>query len=113
MGVGIEFVKMTINHTHVHDLRQLIFKENVSAGRTVCLRTLVQHRTAVVSLHGCGDLQPILLQEFARSPNTNEWPVLVSIGCCYHKMTLNAHGWQADVCTRTCTRVHRYHVAHV
>uniref|UniRef100_A0A914D4Y8 Methyltransferase domain-containing protein n=1 Tax=Acrobeloides nanus TaxID=290746 RepID=A0A914D4Y8_9BILA len=45
-------------------------------------------RTAVISLHGCGNLQPRILRLFVQLlPETS--PVLLTLGCCYHKMTIN------------------------
>uniref|UniRef100_A0A915PJP9 Methyltransferase domain-containing protein n=1 Tax=Setaria digitata TaxID=48799 RepID=A0A915PJP9_9BILA len=42
-------------------------------------------RTAVVSLHGCGDLQPALLRYFCKL-DRNRVPLIFTIPCCYHKM---------------------------
>lgn len=38
-------------------------------------------RTALISLHGCGDLQETLINIFLKS----NIPLLLTIGCCYHK----------------------------
>ncbi|OZC10807.1 hypothetical protein X798_02230 [Onchocerca flexuosa] len=43
-------------------------------------------RTAVVSLHGCGDLQPTLLRHFCKL-DRNRVPLIFTIPCCYHKMS--------------------------
>ncbi|KAI6235732.1 Aa-trans domain-containing protein [Aphelenchoides besseyi] len=43
-------------------------------------------RTAVVSLHGCGDVQETLIRGFCRI-NSDEVPILITVGCCYHKIT--------------------------
>uniref|UniRef100_A0A914ZL82 Methyltransferase domain-containing protein n=2 Tax=Parascaris univalens TaxID=6257 RepID=A0A914ZL82_PARUN len=43
-------------------------------------------RSAIVSLHGCGDLQPDLLQWFTKLPK-HRVPLLFTVGCCYHKMS--------------------------
>ncbi|VDK45878.1 unnamed protein product [Anisakis simplex] len=43
-------------------------------------------RSAIVSLHGCGDLQTILQRCFVKLPY-DRCPLLFTVGCCYHKMT--------------------------
>ncbi|VBB28626.1 unnamed protein product [Acanthocheilonema viteae] len=43
-------------------------------------------RTAIVSLHGCGDLQPTLLRHFSKLDH-NRVPLIFTIPCCYHKMS--------------------------
>ncbi|VDK82916.1 unnamed protein product [Litomosoides sigmodontis] len=43
-------------------------------------------RTAVVSIHGCGDLQPTLLRHFSKL-DRNRVPLIFTIPCCYHKMS--------------------------
>ncbi|KAI6176670.1 Amino acid transporter, transmembrane family-containing protein [Aphelenchoides bicaudatus] len=43
-------------------------------------------RSAIVSLHGCGDVQKVLIREFVNL-NAEKVPLLLTIGCCYHKMT--------------------------
>ncbi|TKR89655.1 hypothetical protein L596_013724 [Steinernema carpocapsae] len=45
-----------------------------------------EHKTAIVSLHGCGDLQPFLIELFTRLPR-ERFPLLATIACCYHKMS--------------------------
>ncbi|VDN04530.1 unnamed protein product [Thelazia callipaeda] len=42
--------------------------------------------TAIVSLHGCGDLQPMLLRLFCKL-DRKRVPLLFTIPCCYHKMS--------------------------
>ncbi|CAD5213623.1 unnamed protein product [Bursaphelenchus okinawaensis] len=41
-------------------------------------------RTALISLHGCGDLQETLIKAFLKC-NISKVPLLLTIGCCYHK----------------------------
>uniref|UniRef100_A0A914YCB3 Methyltransferase domain-containing protein n=1 Tax=Panagrolaimus superbus TaxID=310955 RepID=A0A914YCB3_9BILA len=43
---------------------------------------------AIISLHGCGNLQKVLLQIKA-SINSSKLPLLFTLGCCYHKRTYN------------------------
>uniref|UniRef100_A0A7E4W0V9 Methyltranfer_dom domain-containing protein n=1 Tax=Panagrellus redivivus TaxID=6233 RepID=A0A7E4W0V9_PANRE len=40
--------------------------------------------TAIISLHGCGDLQSTILTLFT-SVDRVDFPVLVTVGCCYNK----------------------------
>uniref|UniRef100_A0AC35U8B3 Methyltranfer_dom domain-containing protein n=1 Tax=Rhabditophanes sp. KR3021 TaxID=114890 RepID=A0AC35U8B3_9BILA len=41
--------------------------------------------TAIISLHGCGDLQQTLFDIYLSLPKEKN-PLIVSVGCCYHKM---------------------------
>lgn len=43
-------------------------------------------KTAIVSLHGCGDLQPLLLRIYAKLPRERV-PLIFTVPCCYHKMS--------------------------
>ena len=43
-------------------------------------------RSAIVSLHGCGDLQTILLKLFTRLKKERV-PLIFVVSCCYHKMS--------------------------
>ncbi|KAL3081543.1 hypothetical protein niasHT_037265 [Heterodera trifolii] len=52
--------------------------------------TLPGCRTAIVSLHGCGELQRQILLEFVAmcKQQTAKHPkLLVTVGCCYHKLS--------------------------
>ncbi|KAI1732680.1 methyltransferase domain-containing protein [Ditylenchus destructor] len=50
-------------------------------------------RTAIISLHGCGDLQPTLLSEFVKlhEKEPDNVPLLIMVGCCYHKLSKIDH----------------------
>ena len=48
------------------------------------LAALKGKRSAIVSLHGCGDVQQALLRGFRHS-NASQVCLLVTLGCCYHK----------------------------
>ncbi|KAI1726193.1 methyltransferase domain-containing protein [Ditylenchus destructor] len=50
-------------------------------------------RTAIISLHGCGDLQPTLLSEFVKlhKKEPDNVPLLIMVGCCYHKLSKIDH----------------------
>ncbi len=43
----------------------------------------------LVTLHGCGDLQPMSYELFATSDFIK---VLLGVGCCYHKMAYSEEG---------------------
>ncbi|KAH7693114.1 protein RRNAD1-like protein, partial [Aphelenchoides avenae] len=68
---GVKIVQMELSDgTPIDELRAVLSSE--------------KHRTAIVSLHGCGDLQCIILRAFA-SLSSNANPLLLTVGCCYHK----------------------------
>uniref|UniRef100_A0A0N5B6K7 Methyltranfer_dom domain-containing protein n=1 Tax=Strongyloides papillosus TaxID=174720 RepID=A0A0N5B6K7_STREA len=43
------------------------------------------HSTAIICLHGCGDLQKTIIDLYL-SLNEDFNPLLITVGCCYHKM---------------------------
>ncbi|KAE9549793.1 hypothetical protein FO519_007001 [Halicephalobus sp. NKZ332] len=48
---------------------------------------------AIVSLHGCGDLQRTIIKFFASSAN-DRIPLLITVPCCYHKRTvISTNSW--------------------
>lgn len=59
---------------------------------SLCDQTLIRdifsppnHTTAIISLHGCGDLQLTIINLYL-SLDRKINPLLVTVGCCYHKM---------------------------
>uniref|UniRef100_A0AC34FQG1 Methyltransferase domain-containing protein n=1 Tax=Panagrolaimus sp. ES5 TaxID=591445 RepID=A0AC34FQG1_9BILA len=56
---------------------------------------------AIISLHGCGNLQKVLLQIKA-SINPSNIPLLFTLGCCYHKRTNeNSNEWAISETIKT------------
>ncbi|VDD89471.1 unnamed protein product [Enterobius vermicularis] len=59
-------------------------------------------RSAIVSLHGCGDLQTILLKLFTRLKKERV-PLIFVVSCCYHKMSgidEEVAAWALSDCVR-------------
>ncbi|CEF64088.1 Methyltransferase domain-containing protein [Strongyloides ratti] len=70
--IDIDIIKMKLNSSCDQNLIRDIF-------------SLSNHTTAIISLHGCGDLQRTIIDLFlSLDRKTN--PLLVTVGCCYHKI---------------------------
>uniref|UniRef100_A0A914I3Z4 Methyltransferase domain-containing protein n=1 Tax=Globodera rostochiensis TaxID=31243 RepID=A0A914I3Z4_GLORO len=77
-------------------MKNIVFSSDTSKQCHKIL-TLPDRRTALVSLHGCGELQRQILLEFVsickqqqqQTHNREQQqlcPLLVTVGCCYHKL---------------------------
>uniref|UniRef100_A0A914V0A5 Methyltransferase domain-containing protein n=1 Tax=Plectus sambesii TaxID=2011161 RepID=A0A914V0A5_9BILA len=58
-------------------------------------------RTAIVSLHGCGELQPTILKWFAEADRVKA-PLLIAVACCYHKMSSGKDGTSINFPLSSC-----------
>ncbi|KHN76086.1 Protein RRNAD1 [Toxocara canis] len=72
---SVKYENLTLNAVSVDQRRVL----NIFCGAK-------GERSAIVSLHGCGDLQPDLLRWFTQLPK-DRVPLLFTVACCYHKMS--------------------------
>ncbi|CAD5219147.1 unnamed protein product [Bursaphelenchus xylophilus] len=55
-----------------------------NSGEFLNLLEAEDQQTALISLHGCGDLQETLIKLFLEADG-KKVPLLLTIGCCYHK----------------------------
>uniref|UniRef100_A0AC35FZU4 Methyltransferase domain-containing protein n=1 Tax=Panagrolaimus sp. PS1159 TaxID=55785 RepID=A0AC35FZU4_9BILA len=78
-----EFCKAAKEANHA-----MIFNEFVTVNSIPKIRDIIDVHgpAALISLHGCGNLQKVLLH-IKVSITTNKLPLLFTLGCCYHKRT--------------------------
>ncbi|XP_066983035.1 methyltransferase-like protein 25B [Macrobrachium rosenbergii] len=77
-------------HTHCHlepNMDPQVFREVVTSAWPELESCGFEH--GLLGLHTCGDLGPTLLRIFANSPACHG---VVSVGCCYMKLTVNDTG---------------------
>ncbi|XP_064101767.1 methyltransferase-like protein 25B [Macrobrachium nipponense] len=76
-------------HTHCHlepNMDPEVFREVVTSAWPELESCGFEH--GLLGLHTCGDLGPTLLRIFANSPACHG---VVSVGCCYMKLTVNEY----------------------